>query len=292
MRAGLSSPTGKEQPDREGPLHRLVGLSRRSARRQRSDTTRTGLDPEVRDGRRQEQCGDGDEADDWAAHDPVDDVREEPRAAGRLRPPKLRGHEPRDAALLDPVTQKHQHRRQERQCCCHRGRHDEDCAGGQTEEDRGRHDQETDESYHDRDAGEEDGPARRARGHGDRRFHGRALLAGFPVAGGDEEHVVDPDREPHHRDHVRDEERELVALPDQRRRGQRNHDGNEREHDRQHRRNERPEYDEQHDQCDRDADRLAFGEVALGDGVRVVARRRLPGYLGVEAAAGGARDGD
>ena len=101
---------------------------------------------------------------------------------------------------------------------------------------------------------------------------GRPLLA---VARDDEQHVVDADREAHHRDHVRHEERQLVGLADERGQRERDHDRDDREPDRQERRDERPEDQQQHDQRDRDADRLTLGKVGLRGLVDVVRDRRL-----------------
>ena len=86
---------------------------------------------------------------------------------------------------------------------------------------------------------------------------GRPLLA---VAGDDEQHVVDADREAHHRDHVRHEERQLEDLADERGQRQRDDDRDARQHQRQQGRDERAEHDQQDHERDRDADRLAASD--------------------------------
>ena len=108
----------------------------------------------------------------------------------------------------------------------------------------------------------------------------RPLLA---IARDDEERVVDPDGEPHHHEHVHDEEGELEALPDQRRQAQRDDDRDEREHDRNERGDERAEDHEQHDQRDADAEHLTALEIFLGDLVEVDVGRERPGDGGLEA---------
>ena len=89
----------------------------------------------------------------------------------------------------------------------------------------------------------------------------RALLA---KARHDEERVVDPEREAHPDQHVRDEQRQLPLGGDERGQAERHRDRDDRKQQRQRRGDERAEDDHEHDQRGGQTEtQLAVLQVAL-----------------------------
>ncbi len=86
------------------------------------------------------------------------------------------------------------------------------------------------------------------------------------VALDDEEGVVDPDRQPDHRDHVDDEEGEREQLPDHRRQPDGDPDRDQGKHDRHAGGNQGTEDDDQDQQRHREPDPLGGPQVGFGGG--------------------------
>ena len=98
-----------------------------------------------------------------------------------------------------------------------------------------------------------------------------SLLA---VAGDDEERVVDSEREPHARQHVDDEDRELELLRQERRQPERDHDGDDRHEEGHEPGDDRAEDEQQDDQRGREAElELTLLEILLREQVEVVIER-------------------
>ena len=131
------------------------------------------------------------------AQDAVEDGAPEPGLAARAAPPP----DERDAALLDPVAELRERRREHRQRARDGDGDDEDRADPDRRPDRGAAEEHAGQRGDHRQAGDEHGPAGRGRGGFERRLvalAGRTLLA-FALEV--EERVVDSDGEPDQQDH-------------------------------------------------------------------------------------------
>ena len=176
----------------------------------RADARGAAVEREHGHGGREQEADGGDEADDRPR---MTAATIGPEAAlGRIaRRPK---YGMRSARSRRPEAE---HGREERQRRDDRDDADEDRARRQAAHDRVRHELEAGHRENERSAAEEHGAARR----GPRRLDRVELLAplGALLAepAEDEERVVDPERESHPEDHVRDEDGEIEHLAEQRR---------------------------------------------------------------------------
>ena len=108
----------------------------------------------------------------------------------------------------------------------------------------------------------------------------------LPVAGDDEERVVDPEREAHAREHVDHEDRELELLRDERRQPERDDDRHDRHQQRHEPGDDRAEDEQQDDERGRQAElELAVLQVLLREQVEVVVERLVACHRDGERAA-------
>ena len=172
----------------------------------------------------------------------------------------------RDPKRVHPVAEQAQHRGQKRQRREHRDDADEDRAQRKAAQDRVGHEKHAEHREHEGHPTEENGPARRRSGRHDRIDLLEPAHALFPVAGKDEERVVDPEREAHRRDHVHDEEGDIECLADESGQGNCDHDRQKPEHDRHEACHDRSENKHENDQRRRQPDQeLALLQVFLGE---------------------------
>ena len=166
-----------------------------------------------------------------------------------------------------------------------RGDDDQDGAGAERAEDRVRHQDQAEQGEDDGHAGEEDRAGGGAAGELDRVELGPAAPPLLAVALDDEEGVVDADREADHRDHVGDEEREVEEDAQDGGQAEGDEDADDRQGQRQDRRQQGGEDDDQDEEGDHPADRLAGGQVLLGDGVELFVDADRPDREDREAVA-------
>ena len=112
----------------------------------------------------------------------------------------------RQPQRVDPVTEQGQHRRQQGEGGGHGDQADDDRAECEAAQDRVRDQEQSEQGDDERAAGEQDRLAAGAAGGDDRIDLVVACLSLLPVAGEDEEAVVDAECEAHRGDHVDDEE--------------------------------------------------------------------------------------
>ena len=124
--------------------------------------------------------------------------------------------------------------------------------------------------------------ARRGAGASDRFQLVETACPFLPIAGDDEQRIVDADRETDHRDDVGDEEREIEGHADQSGDPERDRDRHHREDDRDQRGDDRPEHEHQHHEGDRQTDRLALLEPLLGEPDEVVLESDRAGHESFE----------
>ena len=207
---------------------------RRIAVGDRADAGRARAQVECGQREQDQHCGRDERGWRAAAADPGDHAAPEPslaRAAADERQPQR----------VDAVAEQREDRRQERQRRGDRGQADEDGSGGEATEDRVRHEQHSRPARSRTRSAEEDGAAGRSAGRGDRLDLLEAARPLLAEAADDEERVVDAERQPHPREHVDDEERDLPDLADDRDECEREDDRDEREQDRDQRRDDRAE---------------------------------------------------
>ena len=142
-----------------------VALLRLEAVGQRARPRGARVECEHGCGEREQQAGGEHEADDGAAHDPMDDRAPETALATRLLG---RASEEGDAERIYAVPEQREHGGEQRQRRDHGDDSDEDRAGRQAAEDRARDEQQPEHREHERDAAEEHGTAGGGAGGGDR----------------------------------------------------------------------------------------------------------------------------
>jgi hypothetical protein len=181
-----------------------------------------------------------------------------------------------DPPRVELVAEEPDHRREQRHRSGDGHEHHDDRTAGEGPEDRGGHDQHAGEGQDHHHAAEEHGSV----GGGTRCTDRIQLLATalplLAVSRHDEERVVDPDRQTHHRDQVRSEEAEPPHLADQSHDPEGHGDREDRQDDGRHTRHQGPEHDHQHDQRRRDPDAFADAQILLGDALELLRRRGLP----------------
>ena len=103
-----------------------------------------------------------------------------------------------------------------------------------------------------------------------------SLAAFLAVAGDDEQGIVDPEREPHPREHVDEEDGELEVLREQRAQTEGDDDRDDRHQERHEPGHDRAEDEQQDDQRGREPElELPVLEVLLREEVEVVVERLL-----------------
>ena len=250
---------------------------------QRADAREAGVHVENRHRQRQEQATSHDQAGDRAAHDALDHRR--PEASFRACVLGASADE-RDAQRVDAVAEQAEHRREQRQRGEDRDDPDQDGPRREAPEDGVGHEHHPDHGQHERDPAEEDRPAR----GGARTSDGIGLLATvdalLPVARQDEERVVDSEREPHARDHVHDEERELEHLAHEGGQGDRDHDREQCQEHRDQSCDDGSEDEHEDDERRRQPDQqLPFLQVLLRELLEIGVARDAARDRDVEAAA-------
>jgi hypothetical protein len=189
-----------------------------------------------------------------------------------------------EAGLDQAVAEQRHERRQQGHREGHRDQHDDDRAPGQPAEDRRRHEQHAGERDHHGEPAEEHGPVGRCSRHPDRFEVVPPALSLLAIARHDEQGVIDPDGETHHRDQVRDEEAPSPDLSEQTDDAEGHADREDPHDDRGDAGDQRAEDDQQDDDRHDDADRLALLEVVFGDLLEVGGRGRLTEHVEVGAA--------
>ena len=259
----------------------IEALLGREAVGQRAQPRLSRVDREHGQGRGKQKRRRRHEADEWAAHDAADERRPEAAlGAGAVDRPAA---DHRDLERVYSVAEQAQHGGQQRQRRDHRDDADEDRAERETAQDRVRHQQHPAHREHESHAAEEHSPARGRPGGHDRVGLLQPAPALFPEPREDEERVVDPEREPHRRDHVHHEERDLERLADERSQCDRDHDREQAEQDRHEARHDRPEHEHEDDQRRRQPDQqLALLQVLLGELLEVGVGRQGAGDRDLE----------
>lgn len=186
---------------------------------------------------------------------------------------------------VDTVADEAQDRRQQSEGGDDGDDPDEDRARGEAAHDRRLDEQEPQHGQDEGAAAEEDGAARGRPGRGDRvdlLLPYRPLLA---EARDDEEGVVDPECEPHAREHVHDEDRELEPGRQDGDEAEPDRDRHEGQDQRQGGGDERAEHEDEHHQRGRQPElELALLEVVLRDLVEIGVGGESAGHRHLEAA--------
>ena len=254
---------------REVPFEGDEALLRREAVGKRRDAARSDVHAEDRRGEQQQERDRQRQAQPRSAQDAPDDAAPEAalRVGGREQPLS----DERDPESIDAVPEQSEQRRQQRRRSNNRDDPDRDRADGQAPHDRARHEQHPEHGDDERGAAEDHGPARREPRDGDRVVLLAPLRALLAVSGDDEQGVVDPEREPHPREHVDHEDGELEPLGEQRDEAEGDDDRDARHQNRDEARHDGSEDEQEDDERCRKAElELAGLEILLREQVEVV----------------------
>ena len=193
--------------------------------------------PEHRDASGDEQADAERQTDDRPPHDRPRGGGPEPArlAVVALMPPAGK----RDAQPVDAVADQMESSREQRQRRGHGGGDDEDGPGAEAGEDRERHDEHAGEGEDHGAAAEQYRAAGRRAGARDGRVALRPAAVFLAKARHDQQRVVDAHGEAHHRDDVEREDRDVEALPEDRRQGHGDGDRDKRQPDGDERRDQR-----------------------------------------------------
>jgi hypothetical protein len=164
----------------------------------------------------------------------------------------------------------------------HRDQNHRDGAGGQTAEDEVGDQQHPHQGQHHGHSRKEHRPVGRGARGGDRIELLVTSGALLPVAGHDEQGVVDAHRQAHHGQHVGDKEREVEHQAKQRHQPEGDHDRGDAKHERDDGGDQRAQHQDEDDQGEDDPHGLTLPQVALGDGVGVLVRGGLAGHQHAE----------
>ncbi len=185
--------------------------------------------------------------------------------------------DPGDVEPVDRATDEAEHGRQQRDGGEHHHEHHRRRADGEAAQEAEVHHEQPEQRDDDRAPGEEHGAAGRVDGGDDRRPRLEALVQGRPVAGDDEQHVVDADADADHRRHLRGEVGDLEHVGEQGDAAEPDAEAEQGDEDREAGGEDGAEADEQDDEGDEEAD-------ALGAELRLLgALQREPAELDLEA---------
>ena len=239
---------------------------------------------EDRRGKKQHRADRHRERERRPAQDDVDDAAPEVpfRSVGTAEVPS----EVRDAERVDAVADEAQQRGQQRERRRDRDDADEDRPQREAPHDRGRDDEHAQQRDDERRAAEEHGAAGGRAGARDRVLLGEPVPALLSVTRHDEQRVVDPEREPHPREHVHDEDRERELEGDDRDEAERDDDREDRHQHGHEPGEDGPEDEHEDDQRGGEAKgELALLEIRLRLLAEVVTGRVVAGDADLEPAA-------